>query len=422
MTTVAEFAQLLNRTTGLSADSVGISVIESAVRKRVQACRSGNLQEYWEHVQASDDELQELIDEVVVPETWFFRDREAFAALVQSVGSLLALRPSGQLRLLSLPCASGEEPYSMAMALLAAGVPGDRFRIDAIDISVRLLQRARQGVYRKNSFRGSNLDYRDRFFAPDGSEFRVADAVRGQVQFRHGNLLDPGLASEAQTYDCIFCRNVLIYFDRTTQDRAIHLLTRLLKADGLLFVGSSECGLMLNNRFVSAKLAQAFAFRNAAQARPEPKTGSERTAKPKGSGAKKAVAKKTSAAAKFKIKRSARVPTDATIASPGRSDTDLEQIFEFANQGRLSEALQRCEEFLRTRGPSVQAYHLMGLVHDATGMHQEAEQYYRKALYLDPAHHEALIHLAFLLEKQGDAAGAQRLHLRAKRVNAGGGV
>ena len=110
------------------------------------------------------------------------------------------------------------------------------------------------------------------------------------------------------------------------------------------------------------------------------------------------------------------------MAKSPRSDTDLEQIFEFANQGRLIEALQRCEEFLRTRGPSVQAYHLMGLVHDATGMHQEAEQCYRKALYLDPSHHEALIHLAFLLEKQGDAAGAQRLHLRAKRANAGGGV
>ena len=418
MTTVAEFAKLLNLATGLNPDSVGLSVIESAVKTRALACGARNLQDYWEHVQASDGELQELIDEAVVPETWFFRDREAFAAMAQALGKSLPPYPQQQLRLLSLPCASGEEPYSMAMALLAAGVPGASFRIDAIDISVRLLQRARQAVYRNNSFRGNKLDYRDRFFAPLDREFRVADAVRSQVHFRHGNLLDPGLVSQVQAYDCIFCRNVLIYFDRATQDRAVQLLARLLKADGLLFVGSSESGLMLNNHFVSAKLPQAFAFRKEAHALAEAKTVSARTLAPKRNGARKA----PGPGAKPKVKRFAATLPDAKMAKPPRSDTDLEQIFEFANQGRLIEALQRCEEFLRTRGPSVQAYHLMGLVHDATGMHQQAEQCYRKALYLDPSHHEALIHLAFLLEKQGDAAGAQRLHLRAKRANAGGGV
>ena len=421
MTTVAEFADLLRTTMGLSADTVGLSVIESAVKTRVSACKSKSLQDYWEHVHACDAELQELIDEVIVPETWFFRDREAFAAMAhEAYNKWLPHHPEGQLRLLSVPCATGEEPYSMAMALLAAGFPGSRFRIDAIDISVRLLKRAQEAIYGKNSFRGKDLDFRDRFFEPVGSEFRLADAVRGQVRFHHGNLLDPLFTPDMAAYDIIFCRNVLIYFDRATQDRAVQVLTRFLAPDGFLFVGPSETGLMLNSDFVSAKLALAFAFRHKVHVSPELDAGLGTRVVQLPRPRRATVKGIPRPAAKTVVKRVAPSRPAATIAQPAGTETDLDEIFRFANQGRLSEAIQRCEEFLQTFGPSARAYHLMGLVHDATGMPQEAEQYYRKALYLDPGHQETLVHLAFLLEKQGDATGAQRLHRRAQRVNAAG--
>ena len=419
MTAVAEFAKLLERTMGLSADTVGLSVIESAVKTRVSACKLKSLHDYWEHMRACATELQELIDAVIVPETWFFRDREAFAALAhEACNKWLPAHPDGQLRLLSLPCSSGEEPYSMAMALLAAGFPGSLFRIDAIDISVRMLKRAQQAVYGRNSFRGKDLDFRDRFFEPAGSEFRLAKTVRGQVRFHHGNLLDPRFMPDTTAYDFIFCRNVLIYFDRATQDRAVHVLTRLLKADAVLFVGPSESGLLLNHDFVSAKLPLAFAFRKKAHASPELGTGLRAGAAPP---PKRVSARGVAGpAAKPAVKPGTAFPPAATLGQPVATETGLDEIVRLANQGRLSEAIQRCDELLRTRGPSVQAYHLMGLAHDATGKQQEAEKYYRKALYLDPGHHEALVHLAFLLEKQGDAAGAQRLHKRAKRANSGG--
>ena len=421
MTTVAEFADLLNKTMGLSADIVGLAVIEAAVKTRLSACKLENLHGYWEHVRACETELQELIDAVIVPETWFFRDREAFAALAQEAyNKWLPAHPDGQLRLLSLPCASGEEPYSMAMALLAAGFPGSLFRIDAIDISVGLLKRAEEAVYGRNSFRGKSLEFRDRFFEPAGSEFRLAQAVRTQVRFHHGNLLDPRFVPDTAAYDFIFCRNVLIYFDRATQDRAVHVLTRLLKADALLFVGPSESGLLLNHDFASAKLPLAFAFRKKAHASLESDTGLPIGVAPLTKPGRGSVRRVAGPVVKPVAKRVAPSRPAATIAQPAATEAGLDEMFRLANQGHLSEAIQRCEEFLRTCGPSVQAYHLMGLAHDASGMHQEAEKYYRKALYLDPGHHEALVHLAFLLEKQGDAAGAERLHRRAKRVNTRG--
>lgn len=417
MTTLAQFASLLQSRMGLSPNTVGLPVIESALKTRLSAGGFKDLREYWGHVHGSDTELQELIDAVIVPETWFFRDREAFAALAQEAcNKWLPVNSGAQLRLLSLPCASGEEPYSMAMALLGAGFPSNQFRIEGVDISVRVLERARIAVYGRNSFRGKELAYRDRFFEPVKSEFRLAEAVRAQVHFQHGNLLDPGFMADAPAYDFIFCRNLLIYFDGATQDRTVEVLKRLLKADATLFVGPSESGLFLNHDFASAKIPLAFAFRKKSRDAPE----SDAKVVPLRAPGRAWATKIAPPAAKPVFKQVTASRPAATLAPSAVTERGLEEISSLANRGALTEAIQRGEAFLRDHGPSARVYQLMGLTHDASGMHQQAEQYYRKVLYLDPAHQEALIHLAFLLEKQGDSAGAQRLHMRAKRANGGG--
>ncbi|HKY85750.1 MAG TPA: tetratricopeptide repeat protein, partial [Pseudorhodoplanes sp.] len=94
----------------------------------------------------------------------------------------------------------------------------------------------------------------------------------------------------------------------------------------------------------------------------------------------------------------------------------IEAAAHLADQGRFVEAVKCCEEHMRENGPSPQAFHLMGLLRDATGNHSEAADWYRKALYLDPDHHEALVHLAFLMEKEGSASAAQALRDRARRA------
>ena len=123
-----DFDALLREAIGLDATSLGPSAVARAVAARQAACRLDDVHGYWLRVRSSPSELQELIEAVVVPETWFFRDPAAFSALAAMAHSDLVANPARDLRLLSLPCSSGEEPYSMAIALLDAGLPANRFR------------------------------------------------------------------------------------------------------------------------------------------------------------------------------------------------------------------------------------------------------------------------------------------------------
>jgi chemotaxis protein methyltransferase WspC len=267
------FERLLKETIGLDAAVIGSSAIDRAVAERQQACRLPAADAYWDHLRASESELQELIDAVIVPETWFFRDREAFAALAGPV--VRSWSTERVLRLLSVPCSTGEEPYSIAMALLDAGLAPARFHIDAVDVSERALAKARRAVFGRSSFRGESLAFRDRYFDEDGNGWRLAPHVCAQVTFQQSNLLDAAFLRDAEPYDVIFCRNLLIYFDRPTQDRATAVLARLLAPDGFLFVGPSETGLLLAHQFPSTKLPLAFAIRGRRSTRNRRPAGDE---------------------------------------------------------------------------------------------------------------------------------------------------
>jgi chemotaxis protein methyltransferase WspC len=407
-------AALLKQTMGLDAESIGVASVERAVRKRLAAQGLADLEVYWERLLASEQELQELIEAIVIPETWFFRDSEAFAALVRVVREeWFAKHKEGTLRVLSLPCSTGEEPFSMAMALLDGGLPPSRFHIDAVDISTHAIAWAERGIYGKNSFRAKDLGFRDRYFEPVQLGHRLSEVVRRQVTFRHGNLLSAGSLGGADGYPVIFCRNVLIYFDRVTQCRAIEVLGGLLTPSGLLFVGSAETGLLLDQGFVPAGIPLAFAFRRGGSSAPQPRPARRPAAAVVAAKPVPAKPRKPSTPRPLP----GQIPADKTISV---SDDWIEQARRLANQGKLAEALTCCEHNLRNQSASAETFHLLGLLHDAAGRVREAAEHYRKALYLDPRHPEALVHLAVALQKEGDARGAQRLIERANRVSAPG--
>ncbi len=409
--TAPDFSALLREAMGLDIATVGAATVDSAVRRRLGALGMDDPAAYLDLLEASASERQALIEAVVIPETWFFRDREAFAALARHATT--AWRPrdvDSKLRLLSVPCSSGEEPYSMAMALLDAGFPIERCHIDAVDISAQALARARHGMYRRNSFRGEDLDYRARHFSAGDDGYRIHDAVRRPVHFHQGNLLADQLLHGAGPYDAIFCRNLLIYFDREAQDDAFTALTRRLGADGLLFVGPSEGGLALRHGFDSLRIPLSFGFRRA-------RTVPARVRAP---------ASRPPRRAGVTPVRSVSVPPPpCTAVTPAAAPPDpvsspLECARRLADQGDLEAAAHHCTESLRQHGPHPDAYHLLGLIAAAGGDTATAGDCYRKALYLDPSHYETLVHLSLLLAKLGDAAGARVLRSRIQRLATAG--
>ncbi len=407
-----EFVNLLRQAIGLDSASVGLPTIERCLRSRMTACKLESEQKYLEYLRSDEREMQELVETVVIPETWFFRDRGAFAAMTQMVREeWLPRQPEGVLRLLSLPCSTGEEPYSIAIALLEAGLPPQRFKIDAFDISSRALKHAHRAIYGRNSFRGEDNSFRDRHFKMMTQGYQLSEEVRRQVNFQHGNIFKTDLSSKAAIYDVIYCRNLLIYFDSTTQKHAINILSGMLSAKGVLFLGPSETSLAPKDTFASMKIPMAFGFRRSADAAHIP-----RKVAPLSKAFKNGRLNITDQPEMF-----ARRGTTSVVnrpLSPALKISYLEEAQRLADRGLLAQAAKYCENHIRSDGASPQAYYLLGLILDASGMQSRAVDAYRKAIYLNPNHYEALVHLALLLEGQHDVAGAKALNVRAQRLAA----
>ncbi|HWT37906.1 MAG TPA: CheR family methyltransferase, partial [Paraburkholderia sp.] len=328
-------------------------------------------------------------------------------------------------------CSTGEEPYTVAMTLLDEGIGENRFTVEAFDISARVIDHARAGIYGRNSFRGHPLAFRDRHFAAFEDSWQLSGRVRQTVRFAQANLFD--LQPNAQApYDFIFCRNVLIYFDREAQDRAIRLLDANLADGGTIFVGPAETGLMMRHAMTSARIPLAFAFRRSTR---EELNATRPVVKRTASSASSATSHAAHTSAFAAGGRGTAKPSPAHRAftrAPVRmqqpalpmppeappqpaAERSLDAARRHADAGEFDAAERLAHQHAIVHGPNVDAFYLLGLIADARGHGADAADFYRKALYLDPAHYEALTHLAALLDMGGDRAGAQNLMQRAQR-------
>ncbi len=411
---LAAIEHLLEKNMGLHASTVGSSTVRQAVEQRMKACAITAMEDYLAVIRASRTELNALIDEVVIPETWFFRDRKPFSALRQWVTEYwLPNRLGETLRVLSIPCSTGEEPYTIAMTLAEAGLPPGLAQIDAVDISHANLDKARRASYGNNSFRGNDLSFRDRYFDKIDGRFILKDNIRNSVRFQQGNLLDNDFLAGTPAYHVVFCRNLLIYFDRQTQLRALRQLESKLHEDGLLFLGHAETSLMLERPFTPLNHPGCFGFRRATAKHAEKQADVPASRGPRSRTGRPRPRPATGGNMPFADVDSGPGET-ATMDRPPRKD-NLETAFELADQGHLVEAAEICERLLSER-PQADLYYLLGLVRKAAGNLRQADELLRKAIYLNPDHYEALSHLATLSDEQGDLQEAQRLRERAQRV------
>jgi chemotaxis protein methyltransferase WspC len=416
--------ELLAHRIGLDPASVGCPLLLRAARKRMNELGLADLGIYESRVRQSASELQALIEEVVVAESWFFRDERPFQWFREYVRSLwLADRERPPLTVLSVPCAGGEEPYSIAMTLVDLGLPVHRFQIDAVDVSEHRLAIARRGVYSCNAFRGPDLAYRARYFREGHAGYELDPSIRASVRFFQASVLDPGLLAGSPPFDVVFCRNLLIYLGKRARVSVLAAIDRLLASDGVLFVGHADtiertsAGL----KFVGVDNPGCFAYRRmtawdvclAERQLPPPLPNSGASAL--GDVTTIPYTAKPPVVVAPQAQATAVAESGISSAPVKKPSALLDQAAELANQGRFGDALKACERHLHLQSLSPAAYYLMGIIYQATGDCNRAEDCFHKTVYLDPRHDEALLALALFAERRGDNNAAVSFRRRAER-------
>lgn len=242
--------ELIHARCGISLNESKRTMLEARVRRRVSGLKMGSYRRYCEYLFGEDglkDELIHLIDVVTTNKTDFFREPEHFKQLVQQVlPSLGARPPSGRPFLAwSAGCSTGEEPYTIAMVLqeYANGHPGFEFNVLATDISTAVLAKAERAIFEEDVMGPVPPTLRQRYFMrgrdAQSELVRVVPELRKTVQFRRLNFMDRDFQM-ARPADVIFCRNVIIYFERAVQEQVLQKLSRYLVPGGYAFMGHAE--------------------------------------------------------------------------------------------------------------------------------------------------------------------------------------
>ena len=419
---------------GLESSALGSTVFRQSVSRRLKARAAETLPEYIRLLDSESAELQALVEELVVRESWFFRHAHAFELLRQHAATTIAERHNPY-RVLSFPCAGGEEPYSVVMLLREAGLDFQQFQVDAADISETALRTAHDGKYGPRSIRVVSPVIQEKYFRESDQFVEVLPEIRQAVRFTRANIIEAPSVFPRGTFDVVFCRNLLIYLTPTARQRVVEAVAQWLSPSGLFFVGHAEMLREFEERFEPVQERGAFAYRR----RPEfgtvnsgrlvvtaatPPAGDETslrthplTASSKGrfgNYIQTAGPNDSSSAQRaFIVKSSSSPSPTANAALPNEL---ARQVSKLSSEARHREAIEVCQQLLK-KGPSPQVYHILGMVFHAAGSYDEAEQALERAVYLDPHHEDALLALALLARRRGDAQLANRFEQRSQRAH-----
>jgi chemotaxis protein methyltransferase CheR len=201
-----------------------------------------------------------LADALAVPETYFWREMAQVRVLTEVIVREWFRRTSAPLRIWSAACSSGEEPFTIVMALLEGGWGSHPIEVVASDASGSAVARARAGMYRENSFRALPPDLKMKYFTGAGAEWRIKSAVATRVAFSQANLLNTEEISALACSPVIFCRNVFIYFSPHAIRQTVAAFAAHMPHAGHLFVGASESLLRLTTDFELREMQEAFGY------------------------------------------------------------------------------------------------------------------------------------------------------------------
>ncbi len=232
-----EFCQYIYDNVGIKLTEKKINLVHNRLRKRLLQYNLTSYGEYFKFVKGpkGKEEFVNLVNAITTNVTTFFRDPKQFQSFSQLV---LPYYESSirKLNIWSAGCSTGEEPYSIAIEILKY-TKSLNFQIIATDISTKVLELGEQGIYSYDQIKTIEPHYLNSFFRPKNENYEIIPSIKKYITFKKLNLIEDSFPKDL---DIIFCRNVVIYFDKETKDKLYQNFHRSLNKDGFLFVGHSE--------------------------------------------------------------------------------------------------------------------------------------------------------------------------------------
>jgi chemotaxis protein methyltransferase CheR len=467
----ARFRDLLLARCGLYYPQHRRADLSHGLHQVLAATQHQNLRQLYADVIAGGPAWEVVLAQLTIGETYFFRNSAQFDALREHIFPELIARRSTQrvLRLWSAGCATGEEPYSLAMLLgdLLPAAHGWGISILATDINPDFLARAREALYGNWSFRETPQPLRDRFWDAEQGRWRLQPAIRQMVHFARLNLAEPSypaIANGTAALDLIVCRNVTIYFDEATTRHVITRFYNALTPGGWLIVGHAEPQASMYQQFEVHNFPNTVVYRKPLDA---PLFGFDRASGTFSAGGRPilqpgmrvgqiaagtlagAPAPRPAVVQNIETKRGGTAPLARPAATPpvGRA-ADLWPAIEarlaqgdkagaeiqlnellciapghaqarialgrlYADRGEWPGAEQQCLLALEQDALCIPAHHLLGQIHEHQGQLDAALAAYRRALYLDQHFVPAMLGIAGVWRRLGRAANAQRTYRNA---------
>lgn len=262
-----ELSEQVYRTSGIVLGSSRQSALERHVHRRMEALGQPSARGYAQQVSSGrqSEELQLLVEAMTVNETYFYRESHQFEIMSQVLlPERIREKPPGRpLRIWSMPCSTGEEPYSIAIWLLEnfSQIDDVDIEIYGSDIDGDVLQRAKAGRYVEHSLRMLPDKVRRTYFRPDGREFRIQDDLRHCVSFTQVNVFDRRSAGRYRHMDIIFCRNMLIYFDAAGRRQVTSSLFECLDPGGYILLGHAESMATMSSLYRPVRALDSIVYR-----------------------------------------------------------------------------------------------------------------------------------------------------------------
>lgn len=403
-----------------------LSSLSRALRHRIRALRLSNQQAYLRYLRQQFSEWNRLVEEVTVHETSFFRHAGQFRALSNVILPELIRRNARErkLRLWSAACATGEEPYSLAIALHQK-LPADwQIEILATDLSLQALRVAEDATYEQRRLANIPSDLQSRYFEQIEKQFRLRPEIRSLVTFKQLNLTQP-LPDQFRNLDVVFCENVLIYFEQPVVRRVIGQLRDTLRESGYLFLGYAESLYGMSEGFTAVSFGDAYVYRRVNMAAGRPASESET---PRSTEYRHSFKHKTSTNGRprrstveptsAKGRRSSVYNTQPQVHSlkpkpeklPVRPSTaTIEALIECGN---LAEATRLAEQWLADEPRSLPARFGLARLYAAQDRDSEAVDLLRQLLTYNSLHAPSYTLLGLLCYRRGetDEAIAQFQH------------